>query len=145
WGLKIYADNLQFQSTRASRKGGFLRQLQDRVQQANSAGHEIKSIDKQILTQQIRIALADQEISNQQKQIDNSQEVSDFLSSKYSSEELYDWMQQQLRGLYYQTYTQAYDLAKRAEKVFRFERGVSETSFVQFGYWDPGHDGLLAG
>ena len=43
--------------------------MQDRVQQANTAGYEIKNIDKQILTQQIRINIANQEINNQQKQI----------------------------------------------------------------------------
>ena len=73
-----------YESTTAGRKGGFLRQLQDRVLQANTAGYEIKNIDKQILTQNIRINIANQEITNQQKQIDNAQEVEDFLRSKYN-------------------------------------------------------------
>lgn len=64
-GLKIHADQLTYHSTTASRKAGFLRQLQDRVQQANAAGYEIKNIDKQMLTQQIRINIANQEITNQ--------------------------------------------------------------------------------
>src|SRR5438874_961170 len=125
--------------------GGFLRQLQDRVQQANVAGYEIKNIDKQMLTQQIRISIANQEITNQQKQIDNAQEVEDFLRNKYTNEELYTWMEGQIRTLYYQAYTLAYDLAKKAEKVFRFERGLTISNFIQFGYWDAAHDGLLSG
>jgi hypothetical protein len=142
---QIVVANRTFQSTSAARKASFLRQLQDRVQQANSAGYEIKNIDKQMLTQQIRIAIAQQEINNQQKQIDNSQEVEEFLRNKYTNDELYSWMESQIRGLYYQSYTIAYDLAKRAEKVFRFERGLTNTNFVQFGYWDIAHDGLLSG
>ncbi|MDB5616720.1 neuraminidase-like domain-containing protein [Tardiphaga sp.] len=133
-----------YESTSAGRKGGFLRQLQDRVLQANTAGYEIKGIDKQILTQQIRINIAGQEITNQQKQIDNAQEVEDFLRNKYTNEELYSWMQDSVRGLYYQAYTLAYDIAKRAEQVFRFER-QTDSNFIQFGYWDASHDGLLAG
>ena len=66
-------------------QGGFLRQLQDRVKQANTAGYEIKNIDKQMLTQQIRINIAEQEIINQQKQIDNAQEVEEFLRNKYTN------------------------------------------------------------
>jgi hypothetical protein len=143
--LQMTASDLTYQSTNAGRKAGYQRQLQDRVLQANIAGYEIKNIDKQILTQRIRVSIAQQEIANQQKQIDNAQEVSDFLRDKYTNVELYSWMQDSLRGLHYQAYTLAYDLAKRAEKLFHFERGATDTSFVQFGYWDTIHDGLLAG
>jgi hypothetical protein len=122
-----------------------VRQLQDRVQQANTAGHEITSIDKQMLTQQIRIKIAEQEVTNQQKQIDNAQEVEEFLRNKYTNQDLYSWMDSQVRTLYYQAYNLAYDLAKRAEKVFRFERGLTTSSFIQYGYWDAAYDGLFSG
>lgn len=144
-GLRIHADHLSYKSTNSGRNAGFLRQLQDRVLQANTAGYEIKNIDKQILTQQIRINIAEREITNQQKQIDNAQEVEEFLRNKYTNQELYIWMEGQVRTLYYQAYTLAYDLAKRAEKVYRFERGLETSDFIQFGYWDAGHDGLFSG
>ena len=140
-----YAGHLLTSPPVHRRKAGFLRQLQDRVQQANVAGYEIKNIDKQSLTQQIRISIAQQEITNQQKQIDNAQEVEEFLRNKYTNQELYSWMEGSVRTLYYQAYTLAYDLAKRAEKVFRFERGLTTSNFIQFGYWEAAYDGLLAG
>ncbi|NUN67052.1 hypothetical protein HCU40_20415 (plasmid) [Pseudanabaena biceps] len=142
---QIVVANRTYQSTNAGRKAGFLRQLQDRVQQANIAGYEIKNIDKQILTQTIRINITNQEIANQQINIDNSKEVEEFLRNKYTNEELYTWMEGQIQTLYYQAYTLAYELAKKAEKVFRFERGLTNSNFIQFGYWDASRDGLLAG
>ena len=142
---QIVAGNRTFSSTNAGRKASFLRQLQDRVQQANTAGYECKNIDKQILTQQIRINIAQQEITNQQKQIDNAQEVEEFLRNKYTNQDLYSWMDSQIRILYHQAYNLAYDLAKRAEKVFRFERGLSTSNFIQYGYWDAAYDGLFSG
>jgi hypothetical protein len=144
-GLQIQENILSYDSSNAGRKAGFLRQLQDRIQQANVAGYEIKNIDKQILTQQIRINIANQEITNQQKQIDNAQEVEEFLRNKYTNQELYTWMEGQLRTLYHQAYTLAYDLGKKAEKAFRFERGLTTSNFIQSGYWDAAYDGLLAG
>jgi hypothetical protein len=144
-GMQTYSGHLSYESSSASRKSGFLRQLQDRVQQANSAGYEIKNIDKQILAQQIRINIANQEITNQQKQIDNAKEVEEFIRNKYTNLELYAWMGSQIRTLYYQAYTLAYELAKKAEKVYRFERGLSTSNFIQFGYWDAAYDGLLSG
>ena len=54
-------------------------------------------------------------------------------------------MEGEIKTLYYQAYTLAYDIAKKAEKVFRFERGLTTSNFIQFGYWDAARDGLLAG
>jgi len=144
--MQIISSVLSYQSSSASRKAGLLRQLQDRVQQANAAGYEIKNIDKQILTQKIRIELANLEINNQQKQIDNAQEVEEFLRNKYTNAELYSWMEEQVRTLYRQAYNLAYDLAKKAEKAYRFERPADTSpNFIQYGYWDAGRDGLMAG
>lgn len=144
-GLQIHSNELSFQSTNSGRKAGIIRLLQDRVQQANVAGHEMKSIDKQMLTQQIRINIAQQEIANQQKQIDNAQEMEEFLRNKYTKQELYVWMDSQVRALYHQAYNLAFDLATRAEKAFRFERGLSTSNFIQYGYWDAAYDGLYSG
>lgn len=144
-GMQTHSSQLSFQSSSAGKKGGFLRSLQDRVMQANAAGYEIKQIDKQILTQKIRIAIANLEITNHQKQIANAQEIEEFLKNKYSSEELYSWMKDSLSTLYHQVYSLAFDLSKKAEKVYRFERGLTNSNFIQAGYWDAGYDGLLAG
>ncbi|MBE7181585.1 MAG: hypothetical protein INR71_10330 [Terriglobus roseus] len=134
------------QASMAGRRTGFLRAMQDRVQLANSAGYEIKSIDAQIVAQQVKIALAEREIANHQAAIDNSREVQEFLSAKYSNVELYAFLEAGGRQLSYQAYTLAYDLARRAEKTFHFEQPAEAArSFISFGYWDPRRDGLMSG
>ncbi|MBK8371043.1 MAG: hypothetical protein IPL20_06635 [Saprospiraceae bacterium] len=144
-GMQTYSSELSFQSSNASRKAGFTRQLQDRIQQANMAGREIKQIDKQIIAQKIRVQMSEIEINNHQKQIENSIEVDEFLRSKYTNEQLYTWMEGQIKTLYYQSYKMAYDLAKKVEGLYRFERGLTSTNFIQFGYWNSAYDGLLSG
>ena len=144
-GLQIGVSRTSFQSSQASKKGSYFRQLQDRIFQANLAGHEIKQIDRQITSQQIRIEIAKQEIANQQQQIDNAAEVEVFLRNKYSNEYLYQWMADELKKTYKQAYNLAFDLANKAEKVFQFEKGVKNSNFIQFGYWDNARDGLLSG
>jgi len=144
-GLQVHASDLSFASSSAGKKGGFTRALQERIFQANAAGYELKQIDKQITAQEIRINIANQEIANQQKAIDNANEVEEFLKTKYSNEELYTWMRGSLKTLYHQVYNLAYDLAKKAEKTYCFERGVSTVGFIQSGYFDAGREGLLAG
>lgn len=143
--LQLDASELTYASSSAGKKGGFTRALQERIFQANAAGYELKQIDKQILAQQIRVDITNQEITNQQKAIDNANEVEEFLKNKYSNEEIYTWMRGKLKTLYHQVYSLAYDLAKKAEKTYCFERGLSNANFIQTGYFDAGRDGLLAG
>lgn len=144
-GMQTYASELSFQSSNAARKAGFTRQLQDRIQQANLAGREIKQIDKQIITQKIRIEMAQRELDNQQQQIDHSKEAEEFLKTKYTNEQLYDWMEGEIKTLFYQSYKLAYDLAKKVEGLYQFEKGLSSSNFIQFGYWNSARDGLLSG
>lgn len=115
----------------ASRKAIMQRALNERLQQANAAGYEISNIDKQITASQIRVAIAAKDIDVQQKSIDQARDVEDFLRQKYTNAELYSWVFGQTKTLYYQTYTQAYDLAKKVEKVFKFERPqMASTAFI---------------
>ncbi len=143
--VQLDASELTYASTSAGKKGGFTRAIQERIFQANAAGYELKQIDKQITAQEIRINIANQEISNQQKAIDNSNEVEEFLKNKYTNEELYTWMRGTLKTLYHQVYNLAYDLAKKAERTYCFERGLTSANFIQSGYFDAGREGLLAG
>ncbi len=143
--LQLDASELSYASSSAGKKGGFTRALQDRTFQVNAAGYELKQIDKQITAQEIRINIANQEILNQQKAIDNANEVEEFLKNKYTNEELYTWMRGNLKTLYHQVYNLAYDLAKKSEKTYCFERGLSSANFIQSGYFDAGREGLLAG
>ncbi len=144
-GLQIGVNRTSFQSSAASRKAGYIRQLQDRIFQLNLSGHELMQIDKQITAQKIRQEIAQLEIENHQIQIEQTEEIEEFIRTKYSNEKLYQWMSDRLKDLYYQAYSFAYDLAKKAEKVYRFEMGLSTSDFIKFGYWDSSKDGFLAG
>lgn len=143
--LQTSAGQFTFTSIGAGRKATNIKQKQDRVLQMNLAGHEVEHINSQIAGQQLRIDLATQDINVQQKMIDNSQEIDQFLRNKYTNDALYSYLQTSVRGLAYQTYLLAYDMAKKAEQAFRFERNVTTTNFIKFGYFDQSHDGLQSG
>lgn len=120
--LKVGVDYLTAQSALAGLRSSYLKQRQDRIQQANNAGYELNNIYQQMATQNVRIDIATKDASMQQTQIDNSQEVLTFLQSKYTNQQLYTWLDQQTQILGYSAYTLAYDLAKRVEKAYQFER-----------------------
>ena len=144
-GLQRYTaqDSLN-QSDVAGRKANLTRQLQDRRLQANIAGREIKAIDKQIATAQVRLASAETDIKLQQKQIDDATATETYLRTKYTNTELYTWMDNSVRGLFFSCYNAAVDLARKAEKAYCFEQGLDDSSFnAPGGYWDSSKNGLF--
>jgi hypothetical protein len=114
--------------------------LQERL-----AEKELNQLDAQIAAGELRVAIAETELANQLIQIDNAKATNDFMRSKYTNKELYQWQVGQISGVYFQSYKLAYDLAKRAERCFRFELGLQDSSFISFGYWDSLKKGLLSG
>jgi hypothetical protein len=129
----------------ASTVGGYQRRMDDWQNQLNLANKELEQLDKQIASAQKKLDIAGNELSNQDLQIGNAQAVDAFMHSKYTNQDLYDWMIGQISLTYFQAYQLAFDLAKRAERCFRYEIGVEDTSFIQFGYWDSLKKGLQAG
>ncbi|KAM3416068.1 hypothetical protein BST61_g9553 [Cercospora zeina] len=144
--IGLAGDIIRHKGGMASTKAGYQRAMQERIMQANAAGHEVVSINKQIISAKIRIAMATKEIAMQQQQMDQSQEVMTFFREKYATSDLYSWMDGVTKTLYHQYYTNAFELAKKAELAFRFERPQQKNdSFIRAGYFDSAHDGLLAG
>jgi len=126
-------------------QAGFERRSREWELQMETAAKELEQIDKQKAAADLRIAIANQEIINTDKQIENAQLVEEFFRNKYTNRELYNWMISDISATYFQCYQMAYDLAKKAEKTFRFELGVTNSNFIQFGYWDSLRKGLQAG
>ncbi len=125
--------------------GDWIHRLQDNQEKATEAQLDRDHTDIQIAGAQLALWVAQQNQTNHQTQEDQLQQQIDFLTDKFTNEELYDWMVGQLSDTYFQSYKLAYRLCKQVEACYRFELGVPDSDFIQFGYWDSLHKGLLAG
>jgi hypothetical protein len=143
--LNTVAATLNGAGSLAATLGGYDRRQDDWNFQADQAGTETEQFDKQIAAAEIRLAIAEKELDNHDLARSNAKEADRFLYEKYTDKELYEWMIGQLSTSYFQAYQLAYDVAKRAERGYRHELGLSDSAFIQFGYWDSLHKGLLAG
>ena len=143
--LSLLASIHSYKANQASLEGAWSRRWDEWQLQARLASKELAQIDKQIAAAEIRIAIAENDLSTHDKQIENAKVVEEFFRNKYTNEELYGWMLSRVSAVYFQSYKLAYDMAKRTERAFRFERGLTDSSFIQFGYWDSFTKGLLAG
>ena len=143
--LRLVSSIFSFEATLSGKQAQYLMRSNDWTLQNNLAAREIMQIDQQTLAAKIRLEIANTELENHRKQIEDAQQIEDYLRSKYTNQELYGWMVGQISAVYFQTYQLAYDVAKRAERAYRFELGLKDSNFIQFGYWDSLKKGLLAG
>jgi receptor-binding and translocation channel-forming TcA subunit of Tc toxin/ABC toxin-like protein/neuraminidase-like protein len=144
-GFTVWANVENYHANKASINASHDRRWDDWKLQEKVADKELEQIDKSIAAAELRIAIAEKELENHKLQIDNAKTTNDFMCSKYTNQELYQWQVGQISGVYFQSYRLAYDLAKRAERCYRFELGLQDSSYINFGYWDSLKKGLLAG
>lgn len=129
----------------ASSQATFARRGQEWDHQLELAERELDQIDRQIAAAELRVKSAETELANQLTQIENAKAVDEYMRSKFTNLELYQWQVGQISDVYFRSYKLAHDLAKRAERCLRFELGLQDSSYVSFGHWDSLKKGLLAG
>ncbi|KAK4182978.1 hypothetical protein QBC35DRAFT_545257 [Podospora australis] len=133
------------EGSQAGRKGQMIRQLQERRHQANQAGRDIKSADRQIAAAKVRVAIAEADGRQQALVIKHAAESDAWLRSKYANEALYAWMEKSIRTTAYETYKLAAQYARQVEKTYLFESTGTTSRFLRpEGYWDSARGGLGA-
>ena len=114
--------------------------------QVDIAKAELSQLVKVESAAKSRLDAATAEIRNHDKQIEHATEIDDFLRrQKFTNQELYAWMESKISEVYYQSYQLAYELAKKAERAYRFELGLTNSDFIKFGSWDSQRKGLMVG
>ena len=125
---------------------GSWRQRKDNADEAAAEAQiQITQANIQLAGARLALQIAEQNKTLHQEQVDDLQKQIDFLNVKFTSDGLYDWMVASLSTTYFQSYQLAYQLCKQVERGYQFELGILDSSFIQFGYWDSLHKGLLAG
>ena len=132
----------------AARTAGYQRRADEWTLQANLAARELAQIGRQILASLIAEQVAYHDYTTVKTQVKQAKDIQAFLQSKFTSAVFYTWMQSDVSALYYQYYRFACDTARQAEQTMKQELMRPEldaTQFIQFNYWDSGHQGLLSG
>ncbi|MGB3465500.1 MAG: hypothetical protein WBA74_09520 [Cyclobacteriaceae bacterium] len=143
--LSMLSQSESFKATKSGILGGYERRQDEWTLQADLAQTEIEQIDKQLIAAEIRIAMAEADLKNHDLQTQQSEEIERFMKTKFTNKQLYDWMTKQCSAMFFQSYQLALNVARMAERAFRYERAVESTDFIKFGHWDSLRQGLLSG
>jgi hypothetical protein len=143
-GIGILAEIAGIVSTQASFNAANDRRWDDWQHQVRLATAELDQADQQTLGTQIRLAVAERELANHDVQIEQSAAFAEFLRTKFTNKQLFDWMVGQVAALYFQAYQLALTTARQAERCYQYEL-ASKNTFVAPDSWDSLRKGLLAG
>ncbi|MGH8603153.1 MAG: hypothetical protein ACREXR_10390, partial [Gammaproteobacteria bacterium] len=132
------------ESNLAATRGGYERRRQEWGHQTVLAELERVQFDKQILAADVRIQLAQKDLTAHDKQIDQSSELHEFYKDKFTNLGLYTHLAASLSRLYREAYNLAQDMAMKAQRAYQFETD-DQTFFVGNDNWQADKAGLLAG
>ena len=103
---------------------------------------DVRIGDQQIEIAQDRVRIVGQERVISQMQADFAKETLDFLTTKFTNVELYDWMVGILEQVYSFFLQQATATAKLAENQLAFERQEIPPAYIQADYWEVPNDNI---
>jgi hypothetical protein len=142
--LELGAYIASFVGERSLMMAGYDRREAEWDHQATLAGYDFNQIAAQIAAADVQQEIARRELEIHQKSIRQNEDVEAFLKGKFTNKELYQWMANRLSAVYFQTYRLAVEVARLAQRAYQYELN-SDNTFINFGYWDDLHKGLLAG
>src|SRR6185369_4546416 len=140
--LSSIAHALDKSAAMAATQGGYRHRKDDWDFQVRLADKELVQIDQQIATAGLHLDMLAKDLQAHDLQTANAHQTDQFMHSKYTNQELYEWMIGQVSSVYFKAYKLAFDVAKKAERCFHHELGSSDT-FLGFGYWDSLKKGLM--
>lgn len=121
-------------------RGSFQRTVDQWNFQKNLANQDIKIGAQQIKISEDRVRITNQEKRIAELQVDHAQDTLNFLQTKFTNAELYDWMSGVLERAYSYFLQQATAMAKTAEQQLAFERQEAPVGMIQPDYWAPAVD-----
>lgn len=108
---------------------------------------DLAQFDVRIGTQNVQIAqdyvrVTEQERTIAKLQSDHAKDTAEFLRTKFTNAELYDWMSDILEGVYSFLLQQATATAKLSLAQLAFERQEAPPPFLQDDYWQAPAEGF---
>lgn len=144
--LQVLASTYSYSSGKAARQAQFVLRERDWAQLNNVAAADIEAIDQQIVHAQVQADVAEREIFNIDRQIEELVGNEEFLDTKFTKKERYAILEAQAVTDFSACYRAALSAANTCLRCYEFERGAANSSLLSAtGYWDDANKGLLAG
>ena len=142
--IQLIAGKKERSASIISTKASYERRQMDWTHQAKLAKYEMDSLSAQIDGAKSRLYMAERNLQIHYEQVNNAEDILQFMTNRFTNKKLYNWMKTELFKSYTKAYSLAYELAKKAELCYEYERG-EKSGIITAESWNAIHDGLLAG
>ena len=142
---ELFADTLEKGAELVKGFAEAEKRAEDTEKEGKVADFRAQETRSKLAAAELRIQIAQARLDMHQRGADDLAAEFDFLRTKFTSQDLYDWMVGQLSRTYFGAYRVAHAMARRAERCYGYELGLQGSTFIAPGYWDSLRRGLLAG
>jgi len=139
------ATGLHGSAEAADRTEHFRRRHQEWMQARDQAALEITQIEAQMQVLEAQVRATTLQLNQSRTAQDQALASYDFLRTRFSNAQLYQWLNDQFATFYYQAYDATLALCLAAEACWQFELADFSTRFIQAGVWKDSYRGLSAG
>lgn len=126
-------------------KAMYKRRQDDWKLQRDLADYDQQQIVQQIDMSNKQLSAAQHQMDQIKKQQAQFQDNLNYFATRFTSQDLYQWMIGQLSATYFQAYDAVTSLCRFAESAWQYELGDFSTRFILPGAWNDLYHGLLAG
>ncbi|MFZ0218586.1 MAG: neuraminidase-like domain-containing protein [Candidatus Aquirickettsiella sp.] len=144
-GVEITSSATRTAADKISQSEAYRRRRQEWESQRNNVEFEIKQLEAQLGTLEIRRAAALLQKVYLETQQTQTQAQLAILQNKFSNKALYNWLRGRLAAIYYQVYDLTVSRCLMAEQAYQYELNDNTASFIKPGAWQGTYAGLLAG
>lgn len=141
---QISANDLEWRAQVSSIIASQERRQEEWQLQVDLSNKDLAIGDQQISMAQDRVMIAEQESRIAGIQRDQAIDMLKFLSTKFTSRELYDWLQGVLAEIYAGFLRMATVTAQQAERQLAFQRQQPTASIIKQNYWAAASDSNVA-
>ena len=75
----------------------------------------------------------------------NATDIDNFLRNKYTNDQFHAWLITQVSNVYFKKLPAGLQYCQAVGDCYRYELGLTDTSYINYGYWDSLHKGLMSG
>lgn len=123
----------------------FNRRAQEWAQALDQCRLEINQLDMQLHAHAQQSATLRLQLRHSETTMEQARLTYEMLNKRFSSAELFQWLNSQLAAFYYQAYDAAHSLCLTAQACWQFERADWNSAFIISSNWNNQFKGMTAG
>ena len=112
--------------------------------QSEQAQYSIDQINLSISSATTRLQIAQENMKLYNLQVNQANEILNYLTNKFTNAELYNWMSGQMSSLYFTAYQLANSSLHTLQQAYQYELDETD-NFIPSNAWNSLYKGLLAG